>query len=266
MTLGRRLVWLCALCLFTPPLSAAPPQESSPAIRLWERGQDAMRDGRTDAAILCYQDSLRLDPKLARNFLSLAAAHISRGNETEAARWLASYVEAQPEHLVIRLHYAELLLRQGKLVDGRTQLERFIAAVQDHDDLAAAHLLDCHTRLVQIAEAGDDDYGEHLNRGIGLYLLACQRAQLPDADETLSTEALLCKAAAELCLARMRLPSEARPCWYLHEVWSRLAQHHPASRWLRAAESAAPFSYLTPVEQRDLRLACQKLDAEGRRK
>ena len=82
-------------------------------------------------------------------------------------------------------------------------------------------------------------------------------------NEGLSTEALLCKAAAELGLARMKRPSEARPCWYLHEVWSRLAQQHPAARWLRAAEAAAPFSYLTPAEQRDLRLACRLLDAEG---
>jgi len=235
-------------------------------VRLWERGQDAMRAGRIDEAIRWYDQSLQLDPKLARNFLSLAAARISLGEEPEAASWLGRYVEAQPDHHVIRLHYAELLLRLGKVPDGRLQLERFIADVQERDDLANAHLLDCHTRLVEIAEAGDDDYGEHLNRGIGLYLLACQRAQFPDANDVLSKEALLCKAAAELGLARMRRPAEARPCWYLHEVWARLAQHHPAARWLRAAEAAAPFSYLTPAEQRGLRLACQELDAERRRK
>ncbi len=262
----HRYVYLCALWLFAVPLSAAPVAEPTPALGLWGQGQDAVRDGRTDDAIRYYYQSLRLDPKLARNFLSLAAAHVSRGDEAEAALWLARYVEVQPDHHIIRLHYAELLLRLGKVPDGRAQLERFISDVQDRDDLASAHLLDCHTKLVQLAEAGEDEYGEHLNRGIGLYLLACQRTQVGDVEDGLSTEALLCKAAAELGLARMQRPAEARPCWYLHEVWSRLAQHHPAARWLRAAEAAAPFSYLTPAEQRDLRQACRQLDGEGLQK
>jgi tetratricopeptide (TPR) repeat protein len=265
MTLRHRLLCLCALWLGGGRLSAAPPAEQSPAGSLWQQGQDAMRDGHIDDAIRYYQQSMALDPHLARNFLSLAAAHVARGEEAEAARWLARYVEAQPDHHVIRLHYAELLLRLGKKTEGRTQIERFVADVQDRADLADAHLIDCHTRLLQLAEADDDEYAEHLNRGIGLYLLACQRAQLPDGADGLSAEALLCRAAAELGLARRQRPQEARPCWYLHAVWSRLAQHHPATRWLRAAEAAAPFSYLTPAEQRDLRLACRQLDAERRR-
>lgn len=266
MTLRRRLLWLCALWLGGGRLGAAPPAEPSAAVRLWEQGQDAMRDGHTDDAIRYYYQSMKLEPQLARNFLSLAAAHVARGEDAEATRWLARYVEAQPDHHVIRLHYAELLLRLGKKPEGRAQLERFIADVQDRADLADAHLLDCHTRLLQLAEADDDEYGEHLNRGIGLYLLACQRSHLPDDADGPSAEALLCRAAAELGLARRRRPEEARPCWYLHAVWARLAQHYPATRCLRAAEAAAPFSYLTPAEQRDLRLACRQLDAERRRK
>ena len=65
----------------------------------------------------------------------------------------------------------------------------------------------------------------------------------------MSAESLLCKAAGELILARRERPDEARPCWYLFEVWSQLAQRQPAARWLRAAEDAAPFSYLTPAER-----------------
>jgi tetratricopeptide (TPR) repeat protein len=266
MTLRHRPLWCCALWLLSAPLLAAPPVESTPAVRLWEQGQDAMRDGRNDDAVRFYQQSLQLDPQLARNFLSLAAAHIADGHDDEAIHWLGRYVEAQPDHHVVRLHYAELLVRNGKVADGRAQLERFIADVQDREDLAAAHLLDCHTKLVEIAEAGEDEYGEHLHRGIGLFLLGCQRAQLTGADDGFSAESLWLKAAAELGQARLRRPAEARPCWYLHEVWSHLAQQHPATRWLRAAESAAPFSYLTPAEQRGLRLACRQREDEGRLK
>ena len=270
MTFRHRFLWLCALGLCHPPrFAAAPLPEPSAALRFWEQGQDAMRDGRIDDALRCYNQSLQVDPKLARNFLSLAAAHVSRGDDAEAARWLGRYVEAQPDHHAVRLHYAELLLRLGKLAECRVQLERFIADVQDRDDANADHLLDCHTKLVQLAAAGDDDYGEHLNRGIGLYLLACQRALLAETADGLSTEALLCKAAAELGLARLRRPAEARPCWYLHVVWSRLARQlarrarlAPARRGPRhRSPTSRPRSstgvYAWPADE---------LDAEGRGK
>jgi hypothetical protein len=90
-----------------------------------------------------------------------------------------------------------------------------------------------------------------------MYMLAQQTAVLDDPEGDLSTEALLCKAAAELTSARALRPAEARPCWYLHAVWRRLAQPHLARRWLAEADQAAPFSYLTPAEHRGLQLACR---------
>src|SRR5208337_4842084 len=120
-----------------------------------------------------------------------------------------------------------------------------------------AHLIHCHARLMEIAESIEDDYDEHLHRGIGLLLLAQQRAILPEPEGELPAEGLLCKAAGELTLARTDRPAEARPNWYLHEVWSRLAQRQPALRCLRAAVDAAPFSYLTGAEKRNLHVAWQ---------
>jgi hypothetical protein len=52
----------------------------------------------------------------------------------------------------------------------------------------------------------------------------------------------------------------------LYEVWTRLAQRQPAGRCLRAAAGAAPLSYLTPAEQRELYLACRQTEREGQRK
>jgi hypothetical protein len=118
---------------------------------------------------------------------------------------------------------------------------------------------------MEIAEAEEDDYGEHLHRGIGLYLLACQSEAL-EAEDGLSVEGTLFKAIAELTLARLERPQEARPCWYLYAAWSRLAQHQPAARWLRTAEAAAALSYLTPSEKRQLLFACRQSQDEGRRK
>jgi tetratricopeptide (TPR) repeat protein len=236
-----------------------------PALRLWEQGQEAMLRGDTDEAIGLYQQSLKLEPNLARNYLSLAAAHLEKGDDGQAAPNLARYLQLEPTHLVVRAHYAELLFRLGQ-AEARAQFEHFIVAVQDHDALARQHLVHCHSRLMEIAQSASDEYGEHLNRGIGLYLLAGERSRPPTSGTRLAVEGLLCQAAGELTLAHLQRPDEARPNWYLHLVWTRLAQQQPAARCLRAADEAAPFTYLTPSEQRGLELAWGRGQAEGRNK
>lgn len=245
------------------PLTAAEP---TPALRLWELGQDALRDGRTDDAVRCYEQSLALDPALVNNHLSLAAACLDKGDDRGAAPHLAQYLAAKPDHLSVRAHYAELLLRLHDDNGARLQYERYDADVQDSGEGAQKELVHCHSRLMEIADRENDDYAAHLHRGIGLYLLAARREMLPEDEADLSAESLLCKAAGELTLARRERPEEARPCWYLFAVWSRLAQRQPAARWLRTAETLAPFSRLTPAERRGLELALRGLEAETHRK
>jgi tetratricopeptide (TPR) repeat protein len=263
-------VWVFLFCLVGRMAGATQPAEPenspSSALGLWQQGQQAMIDGQADRAIAFYRESLERDPGLIRNHLSLAAAFIAQGKEEEAAPHLARYVRAQPDHFVIRAHYAELLLRLHQPREARTQFERFVADVQDRDDLARQHLIHCHRQLMEIAEGEEDGYAEHLHRGIGLYLLARERERLPDPEGELSAEGLLFRAAAELTLARHQQRDEGRACWYLHEVWSHLAQRQPALRWLRAAEDTAALGDLTPSEQRDLQLAWRRRLLEGQRK
>jgi hypothetical protein len=263
--MARHACYLLPLFLFgarTPLLAGEAISANAPAVRAFYLGKQALEKDRPDQAIGQFQLSLRLDPSLVQNHLSLAAAYLARGQDAQAAPHLARYVAARPDHHLVRAHFAELLLRLDHLDEARTHFERFSADVQDHPDLAGEHLVHCHSRLMEIAQAEGNDYAEHLHRGIGLYLLACQRAGLPEADLELTVEGLLFKAAAELTLARHERSDEARPCWYLYQVWSRLAQRQPATRWLRAAEAAAPFSALTPAERRQLQLACHRLPAE----
>jgi hypothetical protein len=225
-----------------------------------------LEDGRTGEAVAAFRASLRLDPAEARNHLSLAAAYLAEDRAGLAAAQLREYLEAEPRHLVVRAHYAELLLKLDRPAEARAQFERFAADAQDDPALADEHLVHCHSRLMEVAESEGDDYAEHLHRGIGLYLLARQRAALAGPGGELPAEGLLCKAAGELAQARQCRPGEARPCWYLHEVWSCLAQPQPAARWLRAAEAAAPFTYLTAAERRGLQVACRAAAAESRHK
>jgi tetratricopeptide (TPR) repeat protein len=240
-------------------LSALPGAAQGPesAGELWQKGQAAMRAGQPANAITYYEQSLQADPSFIRNHLSLAAAYLDSGKDELACDHLARYVAAQPEQTFVRTQYAELLLKLKHPAAARTELSGLIADCQDEGDETLELRLHCHSRLLDIAEEQDDDYAAHLHRGIGLYLLARQRANLDDPNGELPVEGLLCRSAAELAQARELRPDEARPLWYLHAVWSRLGRRDAAQRCLAQAATAAPFSDLTPAEQRSLALACR---------
>src|SRR5262245_25056921 len=174
--------------------------------------------------------------------LRRAAECMARDDEAGAAAHLAGYVADHPDELAIRSYLAELLLRLRRPAEARHHFERYVGLAQEQGGEAAKHLLHCHTKLMEIAQSASDDYGEHLNRGIGLLILSKRLAELGEAA---SAERLLCKAGGELMLARRRRPGEARPDWYLYDVWSRLGQWGPAGVCLRRARANAALSELT---------------------
>jgi tetratricopeptide (TPR) repeat protein len=234
----------------------------SPARRVWEQGQIAMRRGQPDVAIACYKQSLELDPRFYQAHLSLAAAHLEIGDDESACPPLGRYVEACPDQVAVRGHFAELLYRLKHKREAREQFDRFIALAQEQGGPAAKNLLHSHSRLMEIAEQEQDAYAEHLHRGIGLLLLARAHAELSEESNDPTSESLLCKAAGELTLAREEEPNEARAGWYLYQVWSALDQRALAARWLRDVQDAAPFHYLTPSERCSLQLAASHSSLE----
>jgi tetratricopeptide (TPR) repeat protein len=265
MRVCRGLLWCFLLSLGCQSLPGVDAADDS-ASPLGRPKPEALLQGPAEQTFKIPQPSPSPELNQARNHLSLAAACLEKGNQAAAAPHLAQYVAAFPDHFVVRAHYAELLLRLNRHREAREQFEHFVADVQDVPALASRHLIHCHSRLMEIAEVEGNEYGEHLNRGIGLFLLAGERARLTGVDEKeLGTESLLCRAAGQLTLARMERPDEARPCWYLYAVWSRLAQRQPAVRYLRRADASAPFSYLTPAEKRNLQTAFLSCEAELRK-
>jgi hypothetical protein len=265
MRVRRGLLWIALVCLGCHTLPALEEGNRTPAGQFWELGQKAMQQGQPDEAIRCYQQSLAADPNLRRNHLSLAAAYLDKKDERRACAHLAEYVEAYPENLTVRFRYAELLAGLHRIKEASDQFEAFLADIQDLPGPADKSLISSHTRLVELAEAGEDAYTEHLHRGIGLFLLAGKRTAFDYAAGELPSEGLLCKSAAELTLAHLERPDEARPCWYLYLVWSQLGQRQPALCRLREADAASPFTYLTAAEQRNLQLACQSCRVELQR-
>ncbi len=168
------MTFLVCLVLGLSP-ATEPQAEKSPALLLWEQGQEAMLAGRTDEALGLYRESLKLDPALSRNYLSMSAGYLEKGDDETAVQHMDRYLHLEPEHHAVRAHYAELLIRLGRLRPARAQLERLIVDVQDDDELAGEHLISSHSKLMAIARTEEDEYGEHLHRGIGLFWLACRR-------------------------------------------------------------------------------------------
>lgn len=234
--------------------TANPP--SPAAVQLWTEGQLALQKGEPSKAQACFQQGLTVNPRFAPNHLSLAATCLEGGDEDSACVHLAHYVASQPDQLKARAHYAELLLRLHRWEDARKQFERYDADAQERDQPANPQLIRCHSQLTKIALEEDDYYREHLHRGIGLFLLGQERAALPDPNGDLPAEGLLFRASVELRKAHRKRPEEARPCWYLYEVWSQLGRRQPAMQCLRETSESAPFSYLTPAERRNLQVAC----------
>jgi hypothetical protein len=189
------------------------------------------------------------------NHLTLAARALEAGHDEEACQHLRLFLETNPGHRNARFYHAELLLRLKRFQDAGGEFERAIADAQEDLVMDWRHVTHCHSRLVEIGEALDDPYLAHLHRGIGLFLLGEQRSTLEEMAEEMAAESLYCRALGELALARALQPSEARPAWYLFRVWRQLAQAHPARRALLLAQANAPFSSLTPAEQRGLELA-----------
>jgi hypothetical protein len=258
------LVPLAFSLLFAASPQSAEEQKSA-GWDQWKQGQELLQAGDTDRAINLFEESLASDPKLTRNYLSLAAAWLDHNEEAKACLYLSLYAAAHPEHASVRLHYVELLERLKRVNEARAELESLVADVQEKDRPDDENLILCHSRLMQLAEKTENEYEAHLHRGIGLYLLSKQGCHFTDDPDDFCPQALLCKAAAELTLAARFRPDEARPLFYLQRVWFGLMQSQPARRTLRAAEDAAPFSYLTPAEQRQLRLACRQRDHESSR-
>jgi tetratricopeptide (TPR) repeat protein len=219
MLMGRRLACACLAGLWTGHVVFAQRPAGSPSAHL--------------AAALADD-------------LALAAGCLDRGDESAAAGHLARHLVDHPDRSPARFSLAELLWRRERFREAGTEYDRFVRDTPPRP-ATTDRLIQAHTRLLAVAEQQGDAYGEHLHRGIGLYLVAGQ--------DGVEAEPLLCKAAGELTLASRERPAEARPQWYLYLTWQRLAQSQPAARHLRRAAELAGTADLAPHERHDLSAA-----------
>ena len=156
---------------------------------------------------------------------------------------------------MIRAYLAELLLRVGRSADARPQFERVVADAQRTSGPARGHMVHCHTRLMEIAAAGQDGYAEELHRGVGLLLLVRRWDAEPGRRDDAEAERTLAKAAKALRSATAERPHDPRANLYLGEVYERLGQPSAARAAWRSALAGLPDPGLTAAERDRLAVA-----------
>lgn len=187
--------------------------------------------------------------------LGRAAELLDAGDKDGALMHLTAHVKARPDAVMIRAYLAELHFKHGQPEKAKAHFERFTRDAAGMGGAAGKHLTHCHTRLMEIATANDDAFGEQLHRGIGLLLLVRQWDSEPDAEDAGLTESTLVRAAASLKIARELDAKDPRVHLYLSEAFARLGQHSAARSAMSAAKELLPDPSLNADELRRVRAA-----------
>jgi hypothetical protein len=184
--------------------------------------------------------------------LTLAAECLGRGDEPAACAHLETHVRRHPEQVMFRAHLADLLFRLGKPGEAKFHFERFVADAQPATGPPRAHLVHCHTRLMEIGQRTGDRFAELFHRGAGLLLLVEQQDAVPAVRDDGFREEVLCKAIRALAEAKELRPADPRVRLYLAEAYDRSGNRRGAEAARTAARSLTAPGALTPAEQRRL--------------
>ena len=185
--------------------------------------------------------------------LAGAAAAVDRGDEAAAAAHLRQHLDARPDAVMIRAYLAELLVHTGDATGAEREFERFVREAGGRNGAAGDHLPHAHTRLMELAEASGDKFGEQFHRGVGLVLVVRKWSREPAADDGGLTESTLAKAGRALREAERLRPGDPRPAVYLAEVYGRLGQAGAARAAAKRAEGRLPDAAVSEDEREQIR-------------
>ena len=181
--------------------------------------------------------------------LALAAECTGRGDQPAAAGHIERYVRANPDQIMFRAHLAELLFKLDQPERAKFHFDTFVADAQSATGPVKAHLVHCHTRLMEIGGRADDRYTEMLHRGIGLLILV---RDTEGEDEF--REEMLCKAIKAFLEAAAEKPTDARVQLYLADAHDLAGNRRGADAARAAAKAFATPGALTPAESRRVAL------------
>jgi predicted Zn-dependent protease len=222
-----------------------------------EKVGDSLRESRPGAPTSTLEslaERVTYSPEPAdRDPLAMAAECLERGDRAGAANHLEAYVRLHPDQLLFRAQLAELFLRVGRDDAAKAHYERFAADAQSATGPVRNHLVNAHTRLMEIAQRADDRFAEVFHRGVGLLLLAREQEKLADRDAGFGEE-MLCKAIKALAEAKELKPDDPRVRAYLAQAYDRAGNRRAADAERAAAKGALVPGQLTPTERKQVLL------------
>jgi thioredoxin-like negative regulator of GroEL len=183
--------------------------------------------------------------------------------ENEACALLADFVGKYPDRCEAHLVYGSLLLQTKQIEAARGEFEEFLKRCKDTRPERIRMLIQAHEGLADIAKGSSDVYGEHLHRGIGLYLMTLNHNGYKVGETVFPNARLLDEALKALNKAHEMRPDEARPCWYIHRVYLAMNQMEQAEEFLKLTDQRAANTRLTPLERHALDLAVRSMRAEN---
>jgi hypothetical protein len=187
-------------------------------------------------------------PADGEDSLTLVAESLERGDKLAAAKHLEVYVRRHPDQVMFRLQAAELLVQAQRDDRAKVHFEQFIAAAQVASEPIQQYLVHSHTRLMEIAQRQNDQFGELFHRGVGLLLLVEEQDKSPNRDAAFCEE-MLCKALRALNEARDLNPGDPRTRVYLAEIYTRMGNRRGARGERSAAGDGAAPGELTRGER-----------------
>lgn len=132
------------------------------AVKLYQKGLAAARDGDTRQAVKHFEEAVAAYPEFALALSELGFQYLRLNELDKAADALERAIKLVPEAFAPHLSYGRLLIQRSKFAEAETELRH---AVKINDSSAPAHF---HLARALIAQSHYDDAETELKRTITL--------------------------------------------------------------------------------------------------
>jgi Tfp pilus assembly protein PilF len=166
--------------------------------------------------------------------IALIAESLDKGDTDSAIKHLEFHVSENPDQPFMRAMLCEQLFKMGRYAESRDEYLRTLESYDTEFETRRDEIIQCHTKLVVIAQMLDDELLEKRHRSIGLILVAEHQSHQQLTEQTLSQAVSQLRDVCE----NDRLDAEAH--FYLGQALAKLGQHSAARSVFKAVKSTAP--------------------------
>ncbi len=132
---------LVAVLLAVVPLSALCQDYTSSnkkAIKEFEKGQAALYQGKTSAAVKCFEEAVKLDPSFCEANIILAEWYMDAGNKPLAKQYYYAVVNSNAEFFTPAwLQLGDMELAEGNNEKAHSHYQTFLRLDKEHQEVVS---------------------------------------------------------------------------------------------------------------------------------